>query len=145
MFIGQQTGDNIQGVLDQSIDLKLKLPDTLPLFGTYHNVANMIKALAQTTREMYTQYSCNNHWQQLAIQDGFKQFKGSDYIEEQTLLDCFFTSKRLATHLHKSSLAKMWMDHECQVTGHSPNAIHQANDTKWDSRCDNMEDVLYHE
>ena len=61
------------------------------------------------------------------------------------MLDSSNACKKLAEFVHKSPLAKMLLEHECEETGHYPKAIPQANDTRWDSRCSNMEGVLYHE
>ena len=61
------------------------------------------------------------------------------------MLDASDKCKDLASHLHKSTLGKMLLEHECKKFGHSAKVINQANDTRWDSRCQNMEDVLHHE
>ena len=61
------------------------------------------------------------------------------------MLDASDKCKDLASHLHRSTLGKMLLEHECKKFGHSAKVINQANDTRWDSRCQNMEDVLHHE
>ena len=61
------------------------------------------------------------------------------------MLDASDKCKDLASYFHKSPLGTMLLEHECQKFGHSAKVIHQANDTRWDSRCQNMEDVLHHE
>jgi hypothetical protein len=121
---------------------KLGLRDTLPMFGTSDNASNMVKGLGQSLLEMY---GCNNHTQQLAILDAFKEYKQNDFNDEQTMLDCSDVCKKLSEFLHKSSVGKDMLEHECEVTGHAFKTIHQANDTRWDSRFDNMEGVVYHE
>ena len=142
LFEGRHTGDNIQEVLDSILTEDLKVSDSLPKFGTSDNAANMIKALDQSSANMY---GCNNHTQQLAILDAFKDFKSEEFMEEITMLDSSDACKKLAEFVHKSPLAKMMLTSECEETGHSPKAIPQANDTRWDSRCSNMEGTLYHE
>ena len=39
----------------------------------------------------------------------------------------------------------MLLEGECEKTGHASNVIHQANDTRWDTRHLNMSDVVYYE
>ena len=58
--------------------------------------------------------------------DGFKEYKHQDFLEEETMLDC----KNLAEFVHKSSVAKMMLEHECEETGHFSKSIPQANDTR---------------
>ena len=73
----------------------------------------------------------------------YQAFKEEE--EDYTLLDVSDKCKDLAAHLHKSPVAKLLLDNECGKVNHFPKNINQANDTRWDSRCTNMEDVLYHE
>jgi hypothetical protein len=65
-------------------------------------------------------------------------------VVDYTLLDASDKCKELASHLHKSIIGKLMLQSECEKAGHYPKRISQANDTRWDSRCTNMEDVLYH-
>ena len=53
--------------------------------------------------------------------------------------------KELASNIHHGTVGKMLLAEECKHTGHAPKTIHQANDTRWDTRHQNMSDVLYHE
>ena len=73
----------------------------------------------------------------------FQAFKGD--LETYTMLDASDKCKDLASHLHRSPFGKLLLENECKKFGHTAKVIHQANDTRWDSRCQNMEDVLYHE
>ena len=70
---------------------------------------------------------CNCHTQQLAILDTFEEINDE---EDLTMLEASDTCKRLAQHLHKSPLAKMLLEHECQTTNHYPKSIPQANETR---------------
>ena len=63
---------------------------------------------------------------------------------DYTLLDVSDKCKDLASHLHKSPVGKLLLESECEKVCHYPKNISQANDTRWDSRCTNMEDVFYH-
>ena len=54
------------------------------MFGTSDNASNMVKGLGQSLLEMY---GCNNHTQQLAILDVFKEYKHNDFNDDQTMLD----------------------------------------------------------
>ena len=59
---------------------QLKVPDSLPMFGTSDNASNMIKALDRSKADMY---GCNNHTQQLVILDlRFKNYKSEDFPED---------------------------------------------------------------
>jgi hypothetical protein len=61
------------------------------------------------------------------------------------MLDVSDKCKRLAEHLHRADPSRKLLVAECEVSGHSPNSVAQANDTRWDSRLTNMQSVLYHE
>ena len=47
--------------------------------------------------------------------------------------------KELASNSHHGTVGKMLLAEEFKHTGHAP------NDTRWDTRHQNMSDVLYHE
>ena len=82
----------------------LKVPDSLPMFGTSDNASNKLKAFDQSTVDMY---GCNNHTQQLGILDAFKDYKSQDFQEDITMLDSSNACKKLTEFVHKSPLAKM--------------------------------------
>ena len=140
VFNQSHTGENIQEVIEDLLQNKLDINlQSWPLFATSDNASNMVRGLGLSMLEMY---GCVNHTQQLGILDSFKAFKGDlDY----TMLDVSDKCKDLASHLHKSPLSSKLLGSECNRLGHSSKVIHQANDTRWDSRCQNMEDVLFHE
>ena len=141
VFNQSHTGENIQQILEDLLVSKLHINlESWPLFATSDNASNMVKGIGLSALEMY---ACVNHTQQLAILDSFKIFKGE--LDDYTMLDASDKCKDLASYLHKSPLGNMMLENECQKSGHSFKVIHQANDTRWDSRCQNMEDVLHHE
>jgi hypothetical protein len=159
LFNASHTGQNIQVMLEDLLQNKLGIKlDTMPLFGTSDNASNMVRGLGLS---MLAMYACVNHTQQVAILDTFKvsfielcfnplpdiftiqAFKGD--LETYTMHDASDKCKDLASHLHKSPLGKLLLENECKKFGHTAKVIHQANDTRWDSRCQNMEDVLHHE
>ena len=110
---------------------KLEVSTSLPRFAVSDNASNMVKAINQSGFELYT---CLNHTQQLAILDAFKEPTDNN----DTMQSASDTCKRLAKHLHKSPLSNMLLEAECEEKNHYPKAIPQANDTRWDSRCNNM-------
>ena len=69
----------------------------------------------------------------------------SKMLRNFTLEDVSEKCKALASHIHQGTIGKMLLENECEKTEHNPKVIHQANDTRWDSRCQNMRDVVYHE
>ena len=120
---------------------KFKFPTLLPIFAISDNAKNMQKGLNQSLFELYL---CNNHTQQLAIMDTFSEFTNGNF-DAITMLDASDTCKRLSQYLHKLPLAQIILALECEETGHYPKSIPQANETRWDSRCNNMEGIIYHE
>ena len=141
LFNESHTGENIQMALERLVESKLGITlDSLPLFATTDNAANMLKGIRLSMLEVY---GCVCHWQQLAILDTFKEFQGEE--EYYTLQDVSDKCKELASHIHHGTVGKMLLEAECEKTGHASNVIHQANDTRWDTRHLNMSDVVYHE
>ena len=141
LFNESHTGENIQAALESLIQDKLGVDlESKPLFATSDNAANMQKGIRLSMLEVY---GCVCHWQQLAILDTFKEFK--DEEEFYTLEDASDKCKDLASNLHQGTVGKMLLETECKKNGHAAKVIHQANDTRWDSRLQNMKDVVYHE
>ena len=141
LFNESHTGENIQVALEKLVEEKLGINmDDMPLFATTDNAANMLKGIKLSMLDVY---GCVCHWQQLAILDTFKEFKGED--EYYTMEDVSIKCKELASHIHHGTVGKMLLEKECEKTGHTCKTIHQANETRWDSRHLNMSDVLYHE
>ena len=54
-FTDRHTGENIQEVIDMNLEDKLKLPNSLPKWGTSDNASNMIKAI---NRYLFTLLVC---------------------------------------------------------------------------------------
>ena len=52
--------------------------------------------------------------------------------------------RKLAAHLKRAETSRKLLHKECGVTGHNPNAISLANDTRWDSDVNCMKGVVYH-
>ena len=52
--------------------------------------------------------------------------------------------RSLSTHLHKSEPSTKLLVAECNVEGHYPKNIPQANDTRWDSEFTLLQGVIYH-
>ena len=98
------------------------------------NAANMLAGVRESSCESY---GCNCHWWQLAINDTFKAVPGMTSM----LKKC----QDLATYIHKSDVAKDDLTRECKKDGHSPTAINQNNDTRWDSQLACMSSVLTHQ
>lgn len=141
LFNQSHTGENIQLALENLVENKLGIAlDSLPLFATTDNAANMLRGVRLSMLEVY---GCVCHWQQLAILDTFKEFRSEEvyYTMENISSKC----KELASNIHHGTVGKMLLAEECKHTGHAPKTIHQANDTRWDTRHQNMSDVLYHE
>ena len=52
--------------------------------------------------------------------------------------------RKLAAHLRRAETSRKLLHRECALSGHNPNAIPVANDTRWDSDFTCMQGVLYH-
>ena len=76
LFNQSHTGENIQLALENLVENKLGIAlDSLPLFATTDNAANMLRGVRLSMLEVY---GCVCHWQQLAILDTFKEFRSEE-------------------------------------------------------------------
>ena len=82
-------------------------------------------------------YGCNYHLWQLAINDTFDVVPGMKKVLRKSM--------DLATFLHKSNVATAQLKAECKAVGHSPTAVNQSNDTRWDSQESCMSSILTHQ
>ena len=95
------------------------------------------------SRSIVEFYSCCCHKQQLGINDAFKKFKNDK--DGDSMQDVADKCRKLAAHLKRADNSRKLLYAECERTGHNPNAVPIANDTRWDSTHSCMEGVLYHE
>ena len=119
---------------------ELEVPSELPMWAVADNASNMRRGVRESR---FDPFHCLNHWQQLAILDAFKEHRDQD--ADTTMGEVSDQCKRLAEHLHRSEASRKLLTAECKKVGHYPKSVPQANDTRWDSRHDNMKEVLYHE
>ena len=141
-------------MVDLDVQDKLDLPTSLPKWAVADNASNMVKGLNMSVADLYT---CCCHTQQLAIGsflesfsflfflfigDSFKAFK--DAGDPESMLDKAEKCKKLAAHIKRAEVSRKLFHKECELSGHHPNAIPVANETRWDSAFTNMKGVLYH-
>ena len=74
--------------------------------------------------------------------DAFKAFK--DAGDPENMLEKADKCKKLAAHIKRAEVSRKLLHKECELSGHLPNAIPVANETRWDSAFTNMKGVLYH-
>ena len=63
--------------------------------------------------------------------DAFKAFK--DAGDTENMLAKAEKCKKLAAHLRRAETSRKLLHRECALSGHNPNAIPVANDTRWGS------------
>ena len=129
----RHTGEVIQEHIDGMVE-KLELKDGVTKTCVSDNAANMLAGVRQSN---CASYGRNCHWWQLAINDTFKAVPGMSNVLKK--------SQDLATYLHKSDVAANDLAKECRKNGHSSTAIHQNNDTRWDSQLACMSSVINHQ
>ena len=173
-FTDRHTGDRIQEVVDMDLEGGMDLDPEMPKWGTSDNASNMVKAINNSSVELYC---CLNHTQQLAIKDTFKRVK--DKEDNETMADIADKCRKLSDHVKRADNSRKLLYKECevisstdhslfhlsspfsphlpsphlsspnlsqpQVTKHYPKALPVANDTRWDSTYSCMEGILYHE